>query len=131
VLEARKPLTLRSTIGFDEGDHGAADARTCCHNAAQLWRELVARGFSGRPGTVRQWAGRRRKDEPRAARTPAIHAVGGGSLSAGQIANQLMTHETLPDADQNFVACLLKQMPELAECVAAAKRLAAVLCKKS
>lgn len=26
-----------------------------CHNAAQLWRELVALGFSGRPSTVRKW----------------------------------------------------------------------------
>jgi hypothetical protein len=26
------------------------------HNAAQLWRELVERGFAGRPGAVRQWA---------------------------------------------------------------------------
>lgn len=42
-----------------------------------------------------------------------------------------MTHETLPGRDQNFVAYLLKQVPELAECAAAAKRLAAVLCRKS
>jgi transposase len=102
-----------------------------CHNAAQLWRELVECGFPGRPGMVRQWAGRRRKNEPRAPRIPATHAVGGGSLSTSQIANQLMTLETLPDTAQNFAACLLKQVPALAECVAAAKRLAAVLCKKS
>jgi transposase len=102
-----------------------------CHDAAQLWRELVASGFSGRPGTVRQWAGRRRKNEPTAARSPAIRDAGSGSPSASQIASQLMAHETLPAADQNFVACLLKQMPDLAERVAAAKRLAAVLCKKS
>ena len=27
-----------------------------CRNAALLWRELVTRGFSGRPGAVRRWA---------------------------------------------------------------------------
>jgi transposase len=41
-----------------------------------------------------------------------------------------MTDDTLPKLEQNFVACLLKQVPELAECVAAAKRLTVVLCKK-
>jgi transposase len=101
-----------------------------CHNAAQLWRELVERGFSGRPGAVRQWAGRRRKGEPKTMNISAIHNVAGGSLSARQIASQLMTDDTLPKLEQNFVACLLKQVPELAECVAAAKRLTVVLCKK-
>jgi transposase len=102
-----------------------------CQNAAQLWRELVKRGFSGRPGIVRQWAGRRRKGEPKAARIPTIKSVAGGSLSAQQIARQLMTGDTLLKTEQNFVACLLKQIPELAECVVAAKRLTALLCKKS
>src|SRR5512133_964346 len=37
-----------------------------CRNAALLWRELLALGFSGRPSLIRQWAGRRRKAEPRA-----------------------------------------------------------------
>lgn len=36
-----------------------------CRNAALLWRELVTRGFSGRPGVVRRWAETRRKKEPR------------------------------------------------------------------
>ena len=102
-----------------------------CHNAAQLWRELVERGFSGRPGTVRQWAGRRRKGEPKAVSILSPQNVTVGSLSARQIARQLMTGDTLPVAEQDFVASLLIQAPELAECVAAAKRLRAVLCKKS
>jgi len=29
-----------------------------CRNAAQLWRELCARGFAGRPHTVRDWIGK-------------------------------------------------------------------------
>ena len=101
-----------------------------CRNAAQLWRELVERGFSGRPGTVRQWAGRRRKGEPKAVSVPSLRNVTGGSSSARQIASQLMTGDTLPEVEQDFVASLLKQVPELAECIAAAKRLTAVLCKK-
>jgi transposase len=36
-----------------------------CHNAAQLWRELQTRGFTGRPHTLRDWLqkqyGRRRE----------------------------------------------------------------------
>jgi len=38
-----------------------------CRNAAQLWRELAGLGFTGRPTTVRAWAGRRHKAEPEAA----------------------------------------------------------------
>jgi len=45
-----------------------------CRNAAQLWRELAGLGFTGRPTTVRAWAGRRHKAEPEAA---------GGGVGAG------------------------------------------------
>lgn len=101
-----------------------------CRNAAQLWRELVALGFVGRPGTVRQWAGRRRKGEPQAA-SAAERVVIGEPGSARQIARQLMTEDTLPQTEQNFVSRLLLQVPSLAECVKAAKRLNAVLRRKS
>jgi hypothetical protein len=36
--------------------------REGCHNAAQLWREVRDQGFTGKPGTVRLWATRRRHD---------------------------------------------------------------------
>jgi transposase len=39
-----------------------------CHNAAQLWRELVAIGFTGRPGVVRDWA--------KMAKVPMAAAIG-------------------------------------------------------
>jgi transposase len=42
-----------------------------------------------------------------------------------------MTEETLTSTEQNFVSRLLLQVPALAECVAAAKRLNAVLRRKS
>ena len=102
-----------------------------CRNAAQLWRELVTIGFVGRPGTVRQWAGRRRKHEPKAASAPGINVVIGEPPSARQVARQLMTDDTLTPSEQNFVSRVLLQVPALAECVAAAKRLNAVLRKKS
>ena len=42
-----------------------------------------------------------------------------------------MTDDTLPQTEQNFVSRLLLQVPGLAECVKAAKRLNAVLRRKS
>jgi transposase len=77
---------------------------------------------------VRQWAGRRRKNEPQAA---SSHDVTAEPSSARQIARQLMTDDTLPEPEQNFVSRLLLQVPGLAECIAAAKRLNAVLRRKS
>ena len=35
-----------------------------CHNAAQLWREILLQGFTGSAGLVRQWAAPRRQDPP-------------------------------------------------------------------
>jgi len=101
-----------------------------CRNAAQLWRELVTLGFIGRPGTVRQWAGRQRKGEPKAA-SAAERVIAGETASAREVARQLMTEDTLPQTEQNFVSRLLQQVPGLAECVKAAKRLNAVLRRKS
>ena len=102
-----------------------------CRNAAQLWRELVALGFAGRPGTVRLWAARRRKHEPKAASAPESNVVMSEPPSARQIARQLMTEDTLTQSEQDFVSRLLLQVPALAQCVAAAKRLKAVLRRKS
>jgi transposase len=42
-----------------------------------------------------------------------------------------MTDDSLPQTEQNFVSRLLLQVPGLAECVAAAKRLNAVFRRKS
>jgi transposase len=102
-----------------------------CHNAAQLSRELVALGFTGRPGNVRQWAGRRRKGEPNVASTPDTQIVAAQPPSARQIARLLMTDEALPEAEQDLVSRLLAQLPGLAGCIAAAKRRNALLRRKS
>lgn len=102
-----------------------------CRNAAQLWRELVTLGFSGRPGTVRHWIGRWRKSEPRVANTTTVQVVPIQPPSARQLARLLMIDETRPEVDPSFVTRVLEQLPGLAECVAAAKRLNRVLRRQS
>lgn len=102
-----------------------------CRNAAQLWRELLAHGFRGRPGTVRHWAGQRRKREPDSENVPAANMSAGQVPSARQIARLLMSEEALPEAAQRSVSRWLADVPGLAACVAAAKRLKAVLRRKS
>ena len=74
-----------------------------CRNAAQLWRELVTLGFSGRPGTVRHWIGRWRKSEARAANLSTEPVVPIQPPSARRLARLLMTDETRPEVDPSFV----------------------------
>ena len=96
-----------------------------CRNAALLWRELVDLGFSGRPGTVRSWAGQRRRSELQAAgdRT-GTRAVGEQPPSGRQVARMLMADpDALPEAEQAFISHLLAQVPGLADGIAIAKRL--------
>jgi transposase len=102
-----------------------------CRNAAQLWRELVALGFTGCPGTVRHWAGQRRKAEPRPNGVPATPAEANQPPTTRQIARLLMSDDVLPVAEQGLVSRLLTQVPGLADCIAAAKRLNQVLRRKS
>jgi transposase len=96
-----------------------------CHNAARLWRELVALSFSGRPGTVRRWAGRRRATEPRPARGPAS----AWQLPSRRRAAQLLMADaaTLGEAEHAFITRLLDAEPDLAAALAVAKRLHRVL----
>jgi transposase len=119
-----------------------------CHNAAQLWRELVTLGFAGRPGTVRQWAemakvpmakaigmpsegGRRRKNEPPAASASELQAATHKLPSTRRIAYLLTSDDTMSEAEQSFVSRLLAQVPGLADGAAAAKRLNQVIRRNS
>ena len=103
-----------------------------CRNAAQLWRELVALGFTGRPGTVRQWTGRQRRSEPRAASLLAMPGVTHQPPSVRQITRLLMSEDDKqPMAERSFVSRQLAQVPDLAACIAAAKRLNQVLRRQS
>lgn len=101
-----------------------------CGNAAQLWRELVVPGFAGRPGTVRHWAGQRRKAGPRPDGVTAAPAEVNQPPTPRQIARPLMSNEALPVAGQGLVPRLLTQVPALADRVAAAGRLNQVLRRK-
>jgi hypothetical protein len=96
-----------------------------CRNAAQLWRELVERGFRGRPTILRAWAGRRRKTEPDPnAKPQTAQGVVWKPPSARRTTRLLMADpETSAPADQAFVAQLVQAGPALAKAAAVAKRL--------
>jgi transposase len=97
-----------------------------CHNAAQLWRELVVRGFSGRPTTVRAWATGRRQATGSVYAGPARPVW---QLPARRGLARLLMADTdaLGETERAFVVQLLTDAPDLAEAVAAAKNLRRVL----
>jgi len=91
-----------------------------CRNAAQLWRELVGLGLTGRAEIVRSWAGRRRKGEPDIAmRVTSAQASMTQPPLGRQTARLLMADSNeLPAPEQGCVAHLLREAPRLAEAVA-------------
>jgi transposase len=96
-----------------------------CHNAAQLWRELVQQGFRGNSRAVRAWAGQRRKTEPNFPAKPrTAQGPAGRPPCSRRLASLLTTEpEKLSAPDQAFVARLLQAAPELAKAAAVARRL--------
>jgi transposase len=104
-----------------------------CHNAARLWRELVALGFSGRPAVVRAWATQRRQAGPNPDRAPVMaNGQPWWPPSGRRVARLLMTDVwTLPKVEQAFVTRLLEEVPKLSAVVAVAERLALVLRRRS
>jgi transposase len=102
-----------------------------CRNAAQLWRELIALGFRGRPSTVRHWVGKRRRaaehDGPVAAQLPPVWPVPRGY----RLARLLMSNRPrLKTEDGLFRTRLLEDEPALGTAVAWAQRLDALLRRK-
>ena len=102
-----------------------------CRNAAQLWRELIALGFRGRPSTVRHWIGKRRRaaghDGFTAAPLPPIWPVPRGY----RLARLLMSDpSTLKAEDNLFRTRLLEDEPALGTAVAWALRLNELLRRK-
>jgi transposase len=95
-----------------------------CRNAAQLWREMVARGFPGRPSIVRTWAGQRRKTDPDPNPLPRDAAGGVWKPPYGRDVVRLIMAEVtcLSAVDRAFVTQLLQSEPELSAVVALAKR---------
>jgi transposase len=102
-----------------------------CRNAAQLWRELIALGFRGRPSTVRHWIGKRRRatggEGLTAAPLPPVWPVPRGY----RLARLLMSDpSTLKAEDDLFRTHLLDNEPALGTAVAWALRLNALLRRK-
>ena len=103
-----------------------------CHNAAQLWRELVSLGFAGRPEIVRGWATRRRREKPDPNAASAGAVVMPHPPSSRKIARLLMTDVAqLSEVEQGFTAYLLQKAPGLADAIAIAKRLNRLLRRDS
>ena len=121
-----------------------------CHNAAQLWRELVDLGFTGRPGAVQKWAqrakvamatavamplkgGQQRMIEPPALVTKTgMDAPNGQAPSNRQVARMLMVdRDRLSETERAFVSALLLRAPKLADAIAVAKRLNQLLRRNS
>ncbi len=104
-----------------------------CHNAARLWQELVALGFPGRPTIVGAWATERRRAAPNRYRTPATAEGKPWRPPSGRrVARLLMADaRALSSPDQTFAMRLLEEVPTLAATIDAAKRLEAVLCRRS
>lgn len=103
-----------------------------CHNGAQLWRELATLGFTGRPGCVRSWAGRGRKNEPDSASNGRNGtAATGQPPSTRQLARMLMAEaSSLPATERTLTSRLLEQVPGLGDGIAVVKRLSTLLRRK-
>jgi excisionase family DNA binding protein len=104
-----------------------------CHNATQLWSELVALGFKGRRSGVRTWATQRRKAGPAPARPPVTANGQPWQPPSGRRVTRILMADAdaLEQIDRSFVAKLLEDVLVLAAAVAAAKRLTLLLRKRS
>lgn len=103
-----------------------------CRNAAALWRDLRTLGFTGQYSTVREWATRRRRDDPPAEPNGAPHRLTPVKTSAPPTprrAVRLLTGapEKLGDDDRRFVAALRQRSPAIATAVDLVSRFATMV----
>jgi transposase len=88
-----------------------------CHNAAQLWRELQAQGFAGRPHTLRDWLhkhyGPRRERQKQPAPKPCQVRT-----SPRKVTWQILKQ---PDEAQTFLEEIYRRSPEIASLAATAR----------
>ncbi len=106
---------------------------TGCCNAAQLWRELAALGFPGRPAIVRAWTTQRRRARHSPGRAPVMADGQPWRPPSGRrVARLLMAAaSTLSAPDRLFAARLLEEVPVLSTAIAVARRLVQVLPRHS
>jgi transposase len=91
-------------------------------NGTGLWREIRERGFAGQAGVVRQWAARRRRDEPPADRATPVQPPKARPPTARKAARLLMREpDQLGEGERRFVTALLDLSPPIAKAVDAAK----------
>jgi transposase len=103
-----------------------------CRNAAKLWRELVAAGFTGRPSLVRVWAGHRRRAEHEEGTGPTQSRTRWQPPRGARLRWLLMADsDALPETERAFIAHLFAEAEDLARAVAVAKRLVQRLRRES
>jgi transposase len=99
------------------GPHEAYLARRWaegCHNGAQLWRELRARGFRGGVRSVERWAARRRPEEGTGAADAIRPTAAWPAPSSRRCARLLGTPlERLDAKEQAFLGHLASLAPDL------------------
>lgn len=88
-----------------------------CHNASQLWREMLERGFTGRHSIVRNWI--RKHHGPKAARfSRASFVPPPPRVSPRQTAWQILKP---CESNRLFLAELYSRSPEIASCAVVAR----------
>jgi len=90
-----------------------------CHNAARLWREIQALGFTGRRSVVRDWARPRRQANPLA---PSGGASSWRTPSRRRAAWFVVAdHDEIDATERAFVAALITGTPKLARTIEVAR----------
>jgi transposase len=91
-------------------------------NGTGLWREIRERGFAGQSGIVRQWAARRRRQDPSADLTTPTNPPKAQPPTARKAARLLMAEpDKLDEGDRRFVTALLELSPPIARAVELSK----------
>jgi len=89
-----------------------------CRNGTGLWREIRERGFTGQSGIVRQWATRRRRQDPAADQAPPAKPPKAQPPTPRKAARLLMSEpDKLSEDDRRFVTALLDRSPPIAQAV--------------
>ncbi len=95
-----------------------------CTNAAQLWRELRDRGYTGGPGHVRHYLARFRGNAAAAAPPPAVPKV-------RAVTSWIMTRpDQLEDQDRASLDAILAASPELAAVTASVRAFAVMMTER-
>ena len=105
----RKPPRPKLIDRYEE--HLERRWREGCHNAAQLWRELRDQGFTGKSGTVRLWATRRRRERGEEPAAPA--GCPGADKPAGHPAGSGRSGQTRRAPRRDLVVTLINAAPEI------------------